>query len=140
MSRNLSYTFLHTDIILNKVVEWELWQVYVSSSLGAAFNFACVALYFESAVLTAHPVSEVCMTGMYMLYIYSYIFLTLLQGIVGGFLSTAFYSVSVVFLLIFFAPIADYIWMNYVLIVAVATAIPLFLLSGKPMDFVQESK
>ena len=70
----------------------------------------------------------------------SYRVLTLLQGIVGGFLSTAFYSVSVVFLLIFFAPIADYIWMNYVLIVAVATAIPLFLLSGKPMDFVQESK
>ena len=63
MSRSLSYTFLlnhvYTDIILNKVVEWELWQVYVSSSLGAAFNLACVALYFESAVLTAHPVSEV---------------------------------------------------------------------------------
>ena len=47
-----------------KAVEWDLWQVYVSSSLGAAFNYACVALYFESAVLTAHPVSEVCMTGM----------------------------------------------------------------------------
>ena len=63
MSRDLLYTFLlnhnYTDIILTKVVEWELWQVYVSSSLGAAFNFACVALYFESAVLTAHPVSEV---------------------------------------------------------------------------------
>ena len=53
-----------------KVVEWDLWQVYVSSSLGAAFNYACVALYFESAVLTAHPVSEVCMTGMYVVHIY----------------------------------------------------------------------
>ena len=40
-------------------VEWDLWQVYVSSSLGAAFNYACVALYFESAVLVAHPVPEV---------------------------------------------------------------------------------
>ena len=58
----------------------------------------------------------------------------------GGFLSTAFYSVSVVFLLIFFAPIADYIWINYVLIVAVAAAIPLFLLSGRPKDFVEDSK
>ena len=42
-----------------KAVEWDLWQVYVSSSLGAAFNYACVALYFESAVLVAHPVPEV---------------------------------------------------------------------------------
>ena len=55
------------DLILNakdrkhsiKAVEWDLWQVYVSSSLGAAFNYACVALYFESAVLVAHPVPEV---------------------------------------------------------------------------------
>ena len=78
---------------------------------------------------------------VYCIFYYAYCSsLTLLQGIVGGFLSTAFYSVSVVFLLIFFAPIADYIWMNYVLIVAVATAIPLFLLSGKPKDFVQQSK
>ena len=58
----------------------------------------------------------------------------------GSFLSTGFYCVSVLFLLIFFAPIGDYIWMNYVLVVAVAAAIPLFLLSGKPKDFVQESK
>ena len=58
----------------------------------------------------------------------------------GGFLSTGFYSVSVVFLLLFFAPIADYIWINYVLVVAVAAAIPLFLLSGRPKDFVEDSK
>ena len=46
-------------IFFIKAIEWDLWQVYVSSSLGAAFNYACVALYFESAVLAAHPVSEV---------------------------------------------------------------------------------
>ena len=63
-----------------------------------------------------------------------------LQGLVGSFLSTGFYSVSVLFLLVFFAPVADYIWMNYVLAAAVAAAIPLFLLSGKPKDFVQDSK
>ena len=51
----------------------------------------------------------------------------------------AFVSVSVLFLLIFFAPIGDYIWMNYMLEVAVAAAVPLFLLSGKPKDFVRES-
>jgi hypothetical protein len=62
-----------------------MWQIYVSSSLGAALNYACVALYFESAVLTAHPVAE---------------------GIVGGFLSGLFYAVSVVFLLIFFVPMS----------------------------------
>ncbi|XP_069953629.1 solute carrier family 49 member 4 homolog isoform X1 [Cherax quadricarinatus] len=81
------------------------WQIYISLVGGLSFNFASVPLFFELAVESAYPCSEV---------------------IVGGLLTATNNFIGLLFLFIFFIPNIGYEWMTYLLLgVSAATFVPL---------------
>ncbi|XP_069169376.1 solute carrier family 49 member 4 homolog isoform X2 [Procambarus clarkii] len=86
------------------------WQIYVSVVGGFSFNFATAPLYFELAVESAYPCSEV---------------------IIGGLLTATNNLTGVIFLLLFFIPNIGYQWMTYVLLGSTAIALV-------PLMFIQE--
>ncbi|KAK8732035.1 hypothetical protein OTU49_007149, partial [Cherax quadricarinatus] len=80
-------------------------QIYISLVGGLSFNFASVPLFFELAVESAYPCSEV---------------------IVGGLLTATNNFIGLLFLFIFFIPNIGYEWMTYLLLgVSAATFVPL---------------
>ena len=57
--------------------------MYVSVILSSSISFSCIPIFFEMSVEVAYPVHE---------------------SIVGGFLTTFYNLVAIVFLLLFFIP------------------------------------
>ena len=81
-----------------------LFFVIVSAT---SLNFACCPLFFELSVEIAYPVSE---------------------SLIGGFLTTIYNLVGIVFLFLFFIPNIGSIWINYVLVGSVVLSIPAVIL------------
>ncbi|XP_050711599.1 solute carrier family 49 member 4 homolog isoform X2 [Eriocheir sinensis] len=72
-----------------------IWQIYVTVVGGVAFNFSTCPLFFELAVESAYPCSEV---------------------MVGGIMTGANNFVGLCFLFLFFIPFESYQWVTYVLL------------------------
>ena len=73
--------------------------------LSSSISAACYPIFFEMCVEVTYPVHE---------------------SIVGGFLTTFYNVVAVIFLLLFFIPAleANSIWINYVLVGSTVVALP----------------
>jgi len=76
--------------------------------LSSSISFSCIPIFFEMSVEVTYPVHE---------------------SIVGGFLTTFYNLVAIVFLLLFFIPNIGYTWINYTLVAATALTIPAMLLT-----------
>ncbi|CAL4119870.1 unnamed protein product, partial [Meganyctiphanes norvegica] len=85
------------------------WQVYVTVVGSNALNFATAPLFFELAVESAYPCSEI---------------------MVGGFVTTANNITGLLFLLLFFINWSGYNWVTYVLLATSSlSALPLLFVS-----------
>ena len=79
--------------------------LYTAVILSSSISAACYPIFFEMCVEVTYPVHE---------------------SIVGGFLTTFYNVVAVIFLLLFFIPAleANSIWINYVLVGSTVVALP----------------
>ncbi|XP_045120073.1 solute carrier family 49 member 4 homolog [Portunus trituberculatus] len=83
------------------------WQIYLTVTGGISLNFAMSPLFFELAVESAYPCSEV---------------------MVGGVLTACNNLVGLCFLFLFLVPFPSYQWVTYVLLSGIgASLIPLSL-------------
>ena len=99
--------------------------MYLSVILSSSISFSCIPIFFEMSVEVTYPVHE---------------------SIVGGFLTTFYNLVAIVFLLLFFipkyyniiiiqtnltafVPSIGYTWINYTLVAATALTLPAMLLT-----------
>jgi hypothetical protein len=89
----LSFTWL--TLICAKVIPFSVWQLYVSTVVGASLTFSLAPLFFEYTVELTYPAPEILVGG----------FLTCFNNLVAG-----------AFLAIFFIHDIGTVWMNYVLV------------------------
>ncbi len=102
-------------------LEWlpySLTQLYIATVCGVSFYLACMPLFFEMAFMICPSVREDTM---------------------GAFLTGAQNMSMLIFLLIMMAPDMDYGWMNYLLIIGNAVAVPLIALVPKPKDYISNN-
>ena len=88
-------SFIWLALVCFEVIPYSLAQLYVATTIGTSFNYACIPLFFEYAVMTAYPASE---------------------AVVASFLTAGLNVVAIVFFFIFFIDGIGYKWMNYALI------------------------
>ena len=84
--------------------------LYTAVILSSSISAACYPIFFEMCVEVTYPVHE---------------------SIVGGFLTTFYNVVGIIFLLLFFIPyLEDHsVWVNYVLVGATFVSLPAILLT-----------
>lgn len=82
------------------------WQIYMTVVGGVAFNFGTSPLFFELAVESAYPCSEV---------------------MVGGIMTAMNNFVGLCFLFLFFIPFESYQWVTYVLLATLGLCLVPFM-------------
>lgn len=111
--------FIWLALLCFEVIPFSMWQLYVATILAVSFNYSCVPLFFEYAVMMAHPVPE---------------------GLVGAFLTGVLNVVALLFFLVFFIKDIGYDWMNYSLVIGLIISLPLVIVTKKPKDFTKIGK
>eukprot|EP00095_Tigriopus_kingsejongensis_P004501 maker-scaffold427_size174323-snap-gene-0.36 protein:Tk04501 transcript:maker-scaffold427_size174323-snap-gene-0.36-mRNA-1 annotation:"hypothetical protein DAPPUDRAFT_102163" len=91
------------------VIPFSLIQLYISTILASSLTYSTGPIFFEFTVELVYPVPE---------------------GIVGGFLTTVYNSIGMVFLFLFYVPqVADHPeWIPYAIMASTVASFPLMLL------------
>eukprot|EP00095_Tigriopus_kingsejongensis_P006891 maker-scaffold125_size330479-snap-gene-2.12 protein:Tk06891 transcript:maker-scaffold125_size330479-snap-gene-2.12-mRNA-1 annotation:"hypothetical protein DAPPUDRAFT_102163" len=111
--------FVWLALLCFGVIPFSMWQLYAATIAAVSFNYSSVPLFFEYAVMMAYPIPE---------------------GLVGAFLTGMLNLVALLFFLVFFIKDIGYDWMNYALILGLVIALPLVILTKKPLDFTRDVK
>ncbi len=110
---SLCFTWL--ALLSFEVITYSLAQLYVATVLGVSAYYACLPLFFEFAIMIAHPTPD---------------------GLVGCYLTGVYNLVGFLFYMVLLIPDIGALWMNYALVVVTVLSIPLLALVKKPKDFV----
>ncbi len=118
----LTVSFMSITWLALITLEWipySLAELYIAMVLGTSCYLACMPLFFEMAFMICPSAPEDTM---------------------GAFLTGTYNMFMLIFLLIMMVPDMDYSWMNYLLIIGNAAAVPLIALVPKPHDYVSNNK